>query len=107
MAIARRVTIQGANSTPIVEDLSPSEEPDFNARLAAAPAIDAANLARQNNGATLQQRVRDAIAANLVFLGLTPIQQQAQVLQQTVRLTRQWNALARLVVNQLDDTAGA
>lgn len=56
-----------------------------------------------DNGDTLRQAARDALAANRAFLAVAS-PTNAQTLAQVRALTRQMNGLARLVINQLDGT---
>ena len=107
MALARQVSIRGANASPDVRDLASAEETDYSAGLAAAPAVEAAAQAQRSNGDTLRARARQALAANATFLGLPPAQQQLQAVAQTVRLTQQVTGLIRLAIGALDSTAGA
>lgn len=53
----------------------------------------------------LNVRAHQALAVNATFLGLAP-PTNAQVVAQVQRLTRQVNALIRLQLDELDDTAG-
>lgn len=57
------------------------------------------------NQASLLQKAANAIANNVTFLGLTT-PTNAQVLAQVQALTRQVDALIRVVANQLTDTSG-
>src|ERR1700731_2930142 len=98
MATARKVSVRSITADPEVDDLGPSEQTDFDTRVAAAPAIEAAAQTARANGATLRQRGRDALAANATFLALPAAQQAAQAATQIVRLTRQNSALIRLVL---------
>lgn len=107
MVIAKRVTVRGATTPVVVEDLVLAEQADFDAREAAAPAIEAAVQAQRGNADMLRQRARNALAANASFLGLPPAQQQLQIVPHLVRLTQEASALIRLVLGELDSTAGA
>jgi hypothetical protein len=62
--------------------------------------------AQRTNAATLRQKAQQALQANAAFPALPPVQQQAQAVAQTVRLTQEVSALIRLVIGQLDSTAG-
>lgn len=60
---------------------------------------------QDTNAATLRDRSAQALTANAVFLAVgSPT--NAQVVAQVQRLTRECNGLIRLVLSQLDDTAG-
>ena len=74
-----------------------AENADADARATAATA--------SANGATLRTRAANAIATNNAFLAQTTWT-NADVLAQVKLLTRECNALIRLVVNQLDSTDG-
>lgn len=105
MAGARDVVVQH-NGAPVVRDLDAGQQADFDANLAAAPGVEAAQQGQRANALTLRSRAQQALQANAAFLGLTPVQQQAQAAAQMVRLTQQTSALIRLVLGQLDSTAG-
>lgn len=57
------------------------------------------------NQATIVQRAQAALAANATYLALAS-PNTAQNTAQVQRLTRQCNAIIRLLLNQLDDTTG-
>jgi hypothetical protein len=105
--MTNRIVFTGQGAGQLVVPLSPTEQADYDARAAAAPALDAANQAQIANGDTLRARARQALAANATFLGLPPAQQQAQAVTQTVRLTQQVTGLIRLAIGALDSTAGS
>lgn len=67
-------------------------------------AQDAASVA-DGNRAALQQRAQAALTANATYLGLAS-PTAAQTTAQAQRLTKQCNALIRLLLNQLDDVSG-
>jgi hypothetical protein len=90
----------------VVVPLTSTEQADYDAGVAAAPAVEAAAQTQRANGATLRQRAQQALAANANFLALSPALQQAQLLTHVVRLTKECNGLARLVLSQLDDVSG-
>jgi hypothetical protein len=88
-----------------VVPLTDVEQVDFDARLAAAPGVAAAEAARRANGLTLQQRAQAALARNAAYLALptpTLVDQAAQV----ALLTRECSALIRLLLNALDSVGG-
>lgn len=61
--------------------------------------------AEDTNAATLRSRAQQALTANAAFLAVgSPT--NAQTLTQVQRLTRECSALIRLLLGQLDDTAG-
>lgn len=105
--MTHRIELTGPGAGQVVVPLNPTEQADYDARVAAAPGVEAANQAQIANGDTLRQRARQALTANAAFLALTPVQQQAQAVAQTVRLTQQVTALVRLAIGALDSTAGA
>jgi hypothetical protein len=104
MTTARRVTVRGT-TPPDIEDLGISDQADYDAREAAAPAVEATAQTQRANGSTLRQRAQQALAANATFLALPAAQQAAQAATQMVRVTRQNSALIRLVLGALDSTA--
>jgi hypothetical protein len=105
MAGARDVVVQH-NGTPVVKDLDAGQQADFDANLAAAPGVEAAQQGQRANALTLRQRAQQALQANATFLALPAAQQQVQAPLQMIRLTQQSSALIRLVLGQLDSTAG-
>lgn len=105
MAGAKSVTVRH-DSAPLVVDLNASEQADFDANLAAAPGVEAAQQGQRANALTLRQRAQQALQANATFLALPAAQQQVQAPLQMVRLTQQNSALIRLMLGQLDSTAG-
>lgn len=105
MPTGRRVTVGGATSDPVVQDLGPADQASFDAGLASAPAVEAANQALIANASTLRQRAQQALTANAAYLALSP-PTQAQVVAQVASLTRQDSALIRLGLGVLDSTSG-
>lgn len=71
---------------------------------ARAQALEAAATA-SNNFATVRTAATNAIASNQTFLGIAS-PTNAQAVAQIQALTRQVNALIRLVLNELSSTAG-
>lgn len=67
-------------------------------------AADAA-AARDANGTTIRQRAATALAANATYLAL-PTPNAAQVAAQVAMLTRECSGIIRLLIGQLDSTAG-
>jgi hypothetical protein len=85
--------------------LTPPEQADYDARLAAAPAVAAAQAAAQANGKTLQANVAGALvrlrqiqAANPATVTLP------QVAQAVIDLATDVLFIARILSNQLDGT---
>lgn len=60
---------------------------------------------REANKATLLAKLPAALTANATYLALAS-PTVAQNTAQTQRLTREWNALARIVAGLVDDTSG-
>lgn len=85
--------------------LTPAEQADYDAALAAAPAVAATQAAAVANAGTLQTRASAALAANLAYLTL-PTPTLVQTTAQVTLLTRECNAVIRLLLNQLDSTGG-
>lgn len=103
--MADRTEVDCSTGQAVTVVLTAAEQADFDARLAAAPALAAAAAARQANGLTLQQRAQAALARNATYLALptpTLVDQAAQV----ASLTRECSALIRLLLGVLDSTAG-
>lgn len=105
--MTHRIELTGPGAGQVVVPLNPMEQADYEARVAAAPGVEAATQAQIANGETLRARARQALQANATFLGLPPAQQGAQAVAQTVRLTQQVTALIRLAIGALDSTAGS
>lgn len=93
----------------VFSDLDESDEPAV-ARLMAEHSVrvqaqrDGAAVERSNE-TTVRQRAADALAANQTFLALTT-PTNTQTLAQVKALTRQQNALIRLVLRRFDSTTG-
>lgn len=104
--MATKVVLHGPGNDRTVEPLTPSEQADYDARMAEAPNIEAAEQAQRVNASMLRQKARQALQANSDFLALPVAQQQVQAVAQTVRLTQECSALIRLVIGALDSTAG-
>jgi hypothetical protein len=105
MTTARTVTVRGASTEPDVQDLPSAAQADYDARLAAAPGVEAAVQAQRVNGASLRQHVVQALTDNAAYLTI-PSPAAGQVAAQVARLTRQQTGIIRLLVNALDSTAG-
>lgn len=103
MAGARDVVVQH-NGAPVVRDLDPAQQADFDANMAAAPGVEAAQQTQRANALTLRQRAQQALQANATFLALPAAQQTVQAAAQMIRLTQQNSALIQLVLGQLDST---
>lgn len=82
-ATFRRYRVTNAQGAVIGEDVE--------------PILSGADLTRQQ----LTDKARQALAANATFLGITS-PTAAQVTTQVGRLTRECNALIRLMLEQLD-----
>lgn len=100
----KHVTAQGGGTPPTAVDISPAEQPDYDARLAAASAGEATNQTRRANAAMIRQRAAQALTDNATFLAI-PAPTAAQMIPQVVALTRQVNALIRLVTGALDSAS--
>ena len=87
-----------------VVPLTTAEQTAFDAGVAGAPAVEAANQAQRANLATIRQRAAQALTDNAAFLAL-PAPTAAQAIPQVVALTRQVNALIRLTLGALDSTS--
>lgn len=102
-----RLVVNLAGGGPQRVPLTGADLDDYNARLAALPAQVAADQTVQDNAATIRQRARQAIAANLAYLALpaptTQAQAVTQILAQVAALTRQVDALIRLALGAFDD----
>lgn len=64
-----------------------------------------AGIITANNKASLTDKATQAIAANITFINIAS-PTNAQVVAQAKAQAKQWNALAKLVLDQLDDTTG-
>jgi phenylacetate-coenzyme A ligase PaaK-like adenylate-forming protein len=103
--MAQKVEIDCTTGQPKVVPLTAPEQTDYDARVAAAPAQEAARLALVANYGTLQQRAQAALAANATYLAIAA-PTNADVVAQVARLTKECTALIRLALNLLDSTTG-
>ena len=110
IATAPCVILAGAGLTVIISDAPPTTATAVAAAAvpiqSAEAAAAAAQATLQTNHDTLQQAAITAITANQTFLAVAS-PTTAQVASQVKALTRQINALIRIVTNQLDSTAGS
>lgn len=105
MPTARTVTVRGATIPPDVADLPEHAQADYDAREAAAPAVEAAQATVRSNRETLRGKAQQALADNAAYLAI-PSPSSAQTAQQVARLTRSQSALIRVVLGRLDSTDG-
>jgi len=61
---------------------------------------------KAGNEQTLRTKAQQALAANDTFLAVGAAATAAQVRTQTITLTKECNALIRLLLNELDSTSG-
>ena len=99
--MAKRISVNVSTKQTVVEDYTPTqEELDQQALSQAQQAVEEQ---REANRVTLQDRAENAIQGNKDFLAL-PSPSNAEVVAQIKELTKQNNALIRLVVQKLDAT---
>jgi hypothetical protein len=103
--MAQKLDIDCSSGQTRLVPLTPAEQADFDARNAAAPALEAARQTLVANYGTLQQRAQAALAKNATYLAL-PAPANVDVVAQVALLTKECTALIRLVLNALDSTAG-
>ena len=100
-----RTEINVATGQIVSVPLTPAEQADYDARVAAAPAAEAARLAALSNARTLQTNVAGALARLRQIQGANPATVTLpQVAQAVSDLATDVLFLARLVSNQLDGT---
>jgi hypothetical protein len=109
ITVAPCVILSGAGQTVVIPDSPPTNAAAVVSAAAPIQALEAAAAAtaatQATNAQTLQQNTITALASNATYLALaTPT--TAQNTAQIKALTRQIDALIRLVANQLDSTAG-
>lgn len=96
----KRMTYDVSKKTTLVEDYELTEQ-DIQQQ-AEAQEQQALEEQRETNRLTLEDRAKNALTANADFLALDA-PTNAQALTQIKALTRQTNAIIRLLVRELDD----
>lgn len=104
--VVQRLDSAAGTATTFNPDGTVASSRALNAAEIAAFAARAALDASVSNQATLQTRAQAALAANTTFLALGATPTAAQVRDQTITLTKECTALIRLLLGQLDSTAG-
>jgi hypothetical protein len=103
--VTNRTEIDVATGQVLSVPLTPAEQADYDARLAAAPALEAARLARMANGQTLSANVAGALARLRQIQGANPATVTLpQVAQAVIDLATDVLFIARILSNQLDGT---
>jgi hypothetical protein len=103
--MANRTEINVATGQAVSVPLTPAEQADYDARLAAAPAIEATRLARAANGQTLNGNVAGALARLRQIQAANPATVTLpQVAQAVVDLATDVLFIARILSGQLDGT---
>lgn len=100
-----KLVVDCSTGTATVKPLTPAEDSRYQADQSAVAASAADQATKTGNRDTLQTRAQSALAANATFLAITA-PTAAEVRTQTIALTKECSALIRLLLNQLDSTAG-
>ena len=103
--MTNRTEIDVATGQILSIPLTPAEQADYDARLAAAPGIEATRLARASNGQTLSANVAGALARLRQIQGANPATVTLpQVAQAVIDLATDVLFIARILSGQLDGT---
>jgi hypothetical protein len=104
--MTQRIDIDCSTGQPRTVVLTAAEQSDFDGRVVGGTAAEATRIASAANADMLRQRAQAAITQNAAFLALTVAQQATQGPAQLILLTKECTTLIRLLLSQLDSTAG-